>query len=143
MKTPFIALALIAFPLLTGGALAVENCTVPDGTTAQSEQALQQKLEGEGWQVEQIKLENGCYQVTAAKADGTRLDSEFDPATLAAVGSAVSEEQQIASFLNSVNGGAGAGGGEDDDDNEGDDDGEGEDGGDDDGEGEDGEGDDD
>ena len=135
MKKPLIALALIALPLLAGGALAAETCTAPDGTAAQSEQALQQKLEGEGWQVEQIKLENGCYQVTAAKADGTRLDSEFDPATLAAVGSAVSEEEQIASFLNSVNGGAS--GGEDDDDNEGDDDGEGEDGGDDDGEGDD------
>ncbi len=136
MKKPLIALALIALPLLTGGALAAETCTVPEGTAAQSEQALQQKLEGEGWQVEQIKLENGCYQVTAVKADGTRLDSEFDPATLVAVGSAVSEEEQIASFLNSVNGGAG--GGEDDDDNEGDDDGEG-----DDSEGDDGEGDDD
>ncbi len=142
MKTPLIALALIALPFLAGGALAAETCTVPAGTTAQSEQALQQKLEAEGWQVEQIRLENGCYQVAAVKADGTRLDSGFDPATLAAVGSTLSEEQKIASFLNSVQGG-GAGSGEDDDegddDNEGDDDGEGEDGED----GEDGEGDDD
>jgi len=123
MKTPTLALALIALPLLAGGALAADTCTLPAGATAQSEQALQQKLEGEGWQVAQIRLENGCYQVTATKADGTRLDSDFDPATLAPVGSAVSEEQQIANFLNNVQGGA-AGGGDDDDDNEGDDDGE-------------------
>jgi hypothetical protein len=109
---------------------------VPAGTAAQPEQALQQKLEAEGWQVQQIRLENGCYQVAAVKPDGTRLDSGFHPATLAAVGSTLSEEEKIATFLNSVQGG-GAGGGEDDD--EGDDDDEGED----DDDGEDGEGDDD
>lgn len=120
MKTHFIALALIALPLLSGGALAGETCTIPQGMTAQSVQALQQKLEGEGWQIEQITLENGCYQVTAIKADGTRLDSSFDPVTLAAAGDAVSEDEQIADFLKSVKSG-GAGGDDNDDDEDGND----------------------
>jgi len=84
MKTPLIALALFALPMLGGQALASEDCAVPEGA-AQSKEALQQKLEAEGWQVRQIKLENGCYEVYAVKADGSRIESEFNMATLQSV----------------------------------------------------------
>lgn len=85
MKTPLIAIALFAFPLLGGQAVAAQNCTVPQ-EAAQSKEALQQKLEADGWQVRQIKLEDGCYEVYAVKADGSRLESEFNTATLEDVG---------------------------------------------------------
>ncbi|MDP1731971.1 MAG: PepSY domain-containing protein [Devosia sp.] len=80
MKTHLIALALIA-PLFAGQALASEKCAVPVGSV-QSKEALQQKLEAEGWQVRRIKIEGGCYEVYAVKADGTRMESEFNSATL-------------------------------------------------------------
>lgn len=86
MKTPLITVALVAFPFIGGQALASDNCALPAGTAAQTKEALQQKLEAEGWQIRQIKPEDGCYEVYAVKADGSRLESEFNMATLEDVG---------------------------------------------------------
>lgn len=117
MKSPYLALALIALPLLGGQAFAAENCTLSEGATAQSEQALRQKLEAEGWQVQEITLDGGCYKVRADKADGARLQTRFNAATLQVA--AAGDEAQISSFLNSIQNGPTGG---DDDDDSGDDD---------------------
>lgn len=81
----FIALALVT---LTGApAFAADACTVA-ADKWQPEDALKSKLEADGWSVRQIKKEQGCYEAYAVKADGTRMEALFDPATLAPVDAA-------------------------------------------------------
>ena len=129
MKTPLLALALFAIPLLGGEAYAAATCRLPEGATAQPQQALHQKLEAEGWRIERIRPAGGCYRVLAVKADGTRLKTEFNAATLEDVRGAAApgevrgtDTAQIDSFLAGLQGGPGGGGGDDDDDDDDDDD---------------------
>jgi len=49
----------------------------------QPREALQAKLEGEGWRDVAIRIEDGCYLVHAFKDQGERLHAKFDPETLA------------------------------------------------------------
>lgn len=77
-----IAAFALAAALIAGPALAEDNvCNVPQDKW-QSEDALTAQLVSEGWTVRQIKIDRGCYEVYAVKADGTRMESLFDPATL-------------------------------------------------------------
>lgn len=45
-------------------------------------QALQAKLEADGWTVIAIRVDDGCYKVRATNARGERLEAKFDPASL-------------------------------------------------------------
>lgn len=56
-------------------------CNVP-ADKAQPMDTLKAQLEAQGWTVRQIKQDRGCYEVYAVKADGTRMENLFDPATL-------------------------------------------------------------
>lgn len=66
-------------------ALAGNKCDVPTDQW-QPREALQKKLEGEGWKVRSIKTENGCYEAKAVDANGKRLEGVFNPKTLESVG---------------------------------------------------------
>ncbi len=81
MKSSLITLALVA-AFVAAPTLAADNvCNVP-ADKAQSTDVLKAKLEAEGWEVRQIKQDKGCYEAYAKKADGTRMEKLFDPATL-------------------------------------------------------------
>lgn len=75
-----LVLAMVG-SLLAMPAFAADMCSVPAGK-AQPKEALQALLEKDGWSIRQIKDEGGCYEVYAMKADGTRMEKLFDPATL-------------------------------------------------------------
>lgn len=47
---------------------------------------LQSKLEHDGWQVESIHAENGCYDAHAINSTGHKVKAYFDPKSLEAVG---------------------------------------------------------
>jgi hypothetical protein len=66
-------------------ALAANGCDVPVNQW-QPREALQKKLEAEGWTVRSIKTENGCYEAKAVDAKGKRLEGVFNPKTLESVG---------------------------------------------------------
>lgn len=72
-----IALAAIAFP-------AVANATGDCGNKPQgqwiSKAAIQAKAEALGYQVRQVKIEGGCYEVKAIK-NGAKVETVFDPVT--------------------------------------------------------------
>lgn len=70
---------------LAGPAFAANRCDVPTDQW-QPREALQKKLEGEGWKVRSIKTENGCYEAKAVDANGKRLEGVFNPKTLESVG---------------------------------------------------------
>lgn len=84
MNRTILAAAAVAL-LGTGSALAEESCTVAE-SDRQPEQALQQKLEADGWTVRAIEIDDGCYEVYAMNAAGERMEAHFDPQTLALVG---------------------------------------------------------
>lgn len=71
--------ALIAV-LATGVVAASNLCNVPEANR-QPVEALQQKLESEGWQVKKIKMDDGCYEAYAVTDTGQRVEAYFDPKT--------------------------------------------------------------
>lgn len=62
-------------------AAADQVCNVPL-TDWQPRQALQNKLETEGWTVLSIRSDDGCYKIKAMKAGGERIKEKYNPATL-------------------------------------------------------------
>jgi hypothetical protein len=80
MNSKLIATMALAL-VIASPALAADACNVP-ADKAQSKDTLKAQLETAGWTVKQIKDNQGCYEVYASKADGTRMEKLFDPATL-------------------------------------------------------------
>jgi hypothetical protein len=78
------ALAAVLATAASGAALASDKCRVPQAEW-QPQQALQQKLEGEGWKVKTMKVDDGCYEVYGTDAQGKRMEVYFDPKTFAVV----------------------------------------------------------
>ena len=85
MKRILFPTVIALSTLAAGTALASERCTAPMAEW-QPREALQQKLESEGWKVRRIKTEDGCYEAYAFNADGKRVEAMFDPKTLAMIG---------------------------------------------------------
>ncbi len=80
-----LILSAVLFSTLgVGAAMAKDMCSVPKAEW-QPKETLQQKLEGEGWKIKKIKVDEGCYEVYATNADGKRMESYFDPKTLEVV----------------------------------------------------------
>jgi len=73
-------LALIAAVAGVGSAAADDVCQVPQAEW-QPKEALQEKLESEGWTIKAIKLDDGCYEVYGKDAGGARKETYFDPKT--------------------------------------------------------------
>lgn len=90
-NTPFRAAracslsALLATGLLLGThASADDLCNVPEADR-QPVAALQQQLESKGWEVKNIKIDDGCYEAYAIDETGARVESYFDPQTFEVV----------------------------------------------------------
>lgn len=81
--TRTLLVSVLALGTLSAGtALASEdhNCSAPMNEW-QPREALQMKLEGQGWKVKRIKTEDGCYEAYAIDAKGKRVEAVFDPKT--------------------------------------------------------------
>lgn len=106
------AIPVAAGILFAAGAAQADNggCSVPEAQW-QPRDALQQKLEGEGWTVRSIEVDDGCYEVYGVDADGRRMEAEYNPQTLALL----DEEQDADNESQDDNGGE-----DDDDDGDGD-----------------------
>ncbi|MDH4438996.1 MAG: PepSY domain-containing protein [Rhizobium sp.] len=82
MRNITVALGLAA--IFGGPALASEKCSVAMADW-QPREALQTKLEGEGWTVRSITSEDGCYEAYAIDAEGKTVDAFFNPQTFQSV----------------------------------------------------------
>ena len=82
MKRSLLAVPLFALALgLAGTASASsDRCRVPLAEW-QPREALQEKLEAEGWQVRRIKTDDGCYEVKGTDDQGRTVEAEFNPQT--------------------------------------------------------------
>jgi hypothetical protein len=77
-----LSFGLAALGLMTSlNALADEHCTDPV-TDWQPKEALRQQAEQYGWQVQRIKVDDGCYEVRGLDRKGNALEAKFSPATL-------------------------------------------------------------
>ena len=80
MKTKPIVLSL-SLLLISASAFADDNCSDPVAQW-QPRENLRQQLEDQGWTVQRIKVDDGCYEVKALDADGHRVKAEYAPASL-------------------------------------------------------------
>ncbi|WP_457661345.1 PepSY domain-containing protein [Sinorhizobium medicae] len=79
-----IIIALSLADAFGSTALASEKCNVAMADWKPRE-ALQTKLEGEGWKIRSIKTEDGCYEAYAINAEGKKVEAYFNPQTFESV----------------------------------------------------------
>ena len=84
-----IALALLvaAGPPVWAG----KECDAPPEAW-QSGSAVRALAERNGWRVERLKIDDGCYEIKGRDAEGRRLKAKIDPASLKVIG--VKREQE-------------------------------------------------
>lgn len=80
------AMALAATVMVKAGDVRAEDgmCDAAKSTWKTQEQ-LRQQLETRGWNVKNIKVEDGCFEAYALTKEGKRVEAYFNPATLEVV----------------------------------------------------------
>ncbi|ACM34861.1 PepSY domain-containing protein [[Acidovorax] ebreus] len=79
--TPLLALCLA---LAAAPALADDDCEAPVQHW-QSRDAVMRHAAAQGWQVQRIKIDDGCYEVRGRDAQGRSFKAKLDPQTLRVV----------------------------------------------------------
>ena len=82
MKNSSITLAALGLvsTLVAGNLYASDLCDVTEADR-QPIEALQSKLEADGWEIKKIKVDEGCYEAYAINAEGQRVEAYFNPQT--------------------------------------------------------------
>ena len=80
MRINLAALAITLVSLGASAALADEYCDVPMVDWRPMIE-LRERLESEGWVIEKIKIDDGCYEVEAVDHEGLYVEVLFDPQT--------------------------------------------------------------
>ncbi len=76
-----IALALAA---LAGPARADDDCFAPMSEWRPRE-AVEALARDKGWDVRRIRIDDGCYEISARDREGRRIEVTVHPATLAVI----------------------------------------------------------
>jgi hypothetical protein len=84
MKRILISTLVMAAAILATPAFAEGTCNVPQAEW-QPKEALQKKLEAEGWTVKTVKVDEGCYEVYGRDAAGKKMETYFNPKTFEVV----------------------------------------------------------
>lgn len=80
MKTTTRLLGL-CLALATTPVLADDDCDAPVQRW-QSRDAVRQMAAAKGWQVQRLKIDDGCYEIRGTDADGRAFKATIDPETL-------------------------------------------------------------
>lgn len=83
MKNHPMLLALWA-GLAAAPALASDDCDVPLNQW-QSREAVMQMAAQQGWKVQRLKIDDGCYKIRGRDAQGREFKAKLDPQTLRVV----------------------------------------------------------
>ncbi|MBH1979869.1 MAG: PepSY domain-containing protein [Comamonadaceae bacterium] len=71
-----ISLGLAALP-----AWASDDCDAPVNRW-QTREALRQWASAQGWQIQRLKIDDGCYEIRGTDAQGRTFKAKIDPETL-------------------------------------------------------------
>lgn len=84
IRTPIVAAALTLASL---GAYAqhAERCEPIPKAEWRTQADLETKLKNEGWTINRVKIENGCYEVYGKDAKGKKMETFFHPKTFEVV----------------------------------------------------------
>ena len=83
MKTT-TPLVLATLAMVTLPALASDDCNVP-AERWQPREAVARMAAQRGWQVQRLKIDDGCYELRGRDAQGRAFKAKIDPRTLAVV----------------------------------------------------------
>nr|WP_111467601.1 PepSY domain-containing protein [Cereibacter changlensis] len=67
--------------LRAGSALAGDDCEVPMDRW-RTREAVFTMAEGQGWTIRRVKIDDGCYEIRGADAQGRAFKVKIDPETL-------------------------------------------------------------
>lgn len=81
--TPALRHSLLALSLglATLPVLADDDCDAPLARW-QSREAVRQMAAQQGWQIQRLKIDDGCYEVRGIDAQGKAFKAKIDPETL-------------------------------------------------------------
>jgi len=82
MKSAFIASTALLSLLLSGYALADDDCSEPVSDWQPRETLRQQVEQQYGWSVQRIKVDDGCYKLKGADRKGNAIEARYAPASL-------------------------------------------------------------
>jgi hypothetical protein len=85
MKHPsFVRRGLLALALGLAAltASADDDCDAPMDRW-QSREAVRQMAAQRGWQIQRLKIDDGCYEIRGTDAQGREFKAKLDPETLA------------------------------------------------------------
>ena len=71
-----LALGLVAVPIW-----ADDDCDAPVERW-QSRDAVRQMADRQGWQIQRLKIDDGCYEIRGTDAQGRRFKAKVDPESL-------------------------------------------------------------
>lgn len=78
------SLLVIFLGFATGPSLAGDDCDAPVNQW-QSREAVRRMAAAQGWQVQRLKIDDGCYEIRGTDAQGRTFKAQIDPQTLAIV----------------------------------------------------------
>ena len=76
------ALTLLLVAASNAQATGLMTCQSGDQATWKTQEQLTGKIKSEGWQVQRIKIDGGCYEVYGTTPEGDRVEAYFHPVTL-------------------------------------------------------------
>jgi hypothetical protein len=74
-------LLVLSLGLATLPAAATDDCDAPLNRW-QSRDAVRQMAAAQGWQIQRLKIDDGCYEVRGTDAQGRSFKAKIDPETL-------------------------------------------------------------
>jgi len=77
-------LALAILVLAVQPVRAEDDCDAPSETW-QPRSAVRALAERNGWRIDKLKIDDGCYEIKGRDADDRRFKAKLDPATLKVV----------------------------------------------------------
>ncbi len=81
MKPFILASTVLASLVFSAAAMAGDDCTDPVADW-QPREVLRQKVEQQGWTVQRIKVDDGCYEVRGIDKIGNAFKAKYAPASL-------------------------------------------------------------
>ena len=85
-RYPFLrhGLLVLSLGLAAGPTLADDDCEAPVQQW-QSREAVRQMAVAQGWQVQRLKIDDGCYEIRGTDARDRAFKAKIDPQTLKVV----------------------------------------------------------